>query len=207
MKSKYIKLLLSATVLNVLIQAGGGMHMAYADKIYLEAPPLLWEEQPEKKPVDDSEYWRRKYGLKHKQPATTATPAEEPQSQQNRENESVPNNIVAPEPKMDKATGITEGYGVGMMEGLTAPKVIEGHDADNSGSVVVHDGEGQNQDSPTCDFDELIGRNVSDIDFQIFSKRPVRVVYPNQQITMDMSPTRINLKVTSDGIIKKVSCF
>ena len=172
---------------------------AFADKIYLEAPPLLWEEQAPKKEIDQQQYYQDKYGAK-------------PKSQENLESQAETSledkKLDNPEPTMNQATGITEGFGVGMIDNMTNPTA--GTENENSGSVVVPENEqvkAYANGEPECDYEQIEGSNVADIDFDVFEGRPVRVVFPNQQITMDMNPKRVNLKVNLKGIVTKVSCF
>jgi hypothetical protein len=180
---------------------------APADKIYLEAPPLLWEEQAPKQEVDQNQYYREKYGVQPKaQPQTQPAPTQ---------NEAATPSTQTKEPEMNQATGITQGFGVGMTENLGTPGVSPGNNGEensgNSGSVIAPEAEERAQafanGDPECDYEKIVGSKISDLDFSIFEGRPVRVVYPNQQITMDMNPNRVNLKVTSLGIISKISCF
>lgn len=179
---------------------------APADKIYLEAPPLLWEEQQPKQEIDQNQYYRDKYGTQ---------PQAQPQAQPVPAPSEINPSVQTKEPTMNQATGITQGFGVGLTDNLgvtgVAPTDGDDENADNSGSVVMPEAEKKAKafanGEPECDYEDIVGSKISDLDFSVFEGRPVRVVYPNQQITMDMNPNRVNLKVTSLGIISKISCF
>ncbi len=35
---------------------------------------------------------------------------------------------------------------------------------------------------------------------------PLRVIHPNQPVTMDLSPSRLNIEIDANGMIKEVRC-
>ena len=35
---------------------------------------------------------------------------------------------------------------------------------------------------------------------------PVRFVHPNQPVSMDLEPTRLNVHVGADGLVKRLTC-
>jgi hypothetical protein len=65
MRKKYKLFSLSGFLITVL---GAGAviaaHDANAQRIELDPPPLIWQERPAKKEIDNTEYWKQKYGLK-----------------------------------------------------------------------------------------------------------------------------------------------
>ena len=192
----YLQYRIGALGFVLALGIGGFSHEANAEKIFLDAPPLLWEEQVEAKKVNEKEYYRQKYGSKPRESQTeTAKPMEKNVDEG-----------AFPEPSLSKSADITEGFGVGMTENMGTPGVSQGHSGDE-GVVLPAQEEVPEQATPPCNYEILLGRKVSEVDFAMFEGRPVRVVFPNQPITMDMNTSRINLKVTDDGIIRKVACF
>jgi len=60
----------------------------------------------------------------------------------------------------------------------------------------------------TCgaaEYAALIGTPQADHDFSNAS-RPHRIIPPNSAITMDYNPERLNVDVTSDGVITRFWC-
>jgi len=173
-------------------------YAANAQKIELETPPLLWEAQPEKQPQNDAEYWKRKYNLKPKVSESIDEASDEKPSKTEDTKAETPLNKMGEGKDMDKYQITTKDNDSKSEAPDQAPvKKTE----DRSGSVLIE------EQNPPCDFKNVIGEDISILDFAIFEGRPVRVVYPQQNITRDVVAARINLKVGRDNKITKVACF
>ena len=61
--------------------------------------------------------------------------------------------------------------------------------------------------TPTCEtFPEWTTKNISEIDLSILEERGHRVIKPNMGLTMDYSPSRLNIQTTEDGVIIGQDC-
>lgn len=174
------------------------LRYAQADKIKIDPPPLLWEERAEDKKQNDAEYWKRKYNLKPKPKA----PKNDAEGDNGKEAKDADGQAVPEEQgdipmhKMNKPKGIMDNSVDDKTEGS------DSNEDEEKGGVVVKEDK-----TPPCDFEDLIAKNIKDIDFDIFNNRPVRVVYVGQNITRDINKERINIKLAKDGTITKVACF
>lgn len=60
---------------------------------------------------------------------------------------------------------------------------------------------------PACKYDELIGQNATEVDHSVFPEGTVvRILHPDEQVTMEYMMNRVNLIVDEDDIIVSVTC-
>lgn len=59
---------------------------------------------------------------------------------------------------------------------------------------------------PACEFSDLVGQSLKDLDVSAYSPRAIRVLHPGSMATMDYSPSRINIKVDDNEVIIEVTC-
>lgn len=165
-----------------------------AQKIELDAPPLLWEEPREENKYDNKEYWKRKYGLRPKaRPESGEVKDKDAQSAEQKDDDD---GFSAP--KMDKMGDAQKGAKPSDEDNAQDKEASK---KDGSPSVVV------DQVIPECNFGWALGQKVEDIDFDSFGERPVRVVYRGQQLTKDINLERVNLKIGANGKVTKIACF
>jgi hypothetical protein len=58
----------------------------------------------------------------------------------------------------------------------------------------------------SCDFNSLIGQSVKVIDRSTFGNRVVRIMHPDDPVTMDYAPSRINILLDKHNVITEVKC-
>lgn len=165
--------------------------MSSAGALEIEPPPLAWEPRPEKKEVDNTEYWRRKYGKKEEKVETPPQKEESGEASAGKSDEEpsaeVPNSVEG------GRIGNTDNSGAGLSK-LAEPK--KGEDVPDQVFLKPK----------KCNFSTVIGKNIKTIDFSLFKDRPVRVIYPGMPVTQDYSVDRVNLSVQKNGTIVGVSC-
>jgi hypothetical protein len=58
-----------------------------------------------------------------------------------------------------------------------------------------------------CDFGHLTGLPAATAEEAVrATNRPVRMLRPDSSATMDYSPARVNVHVTNDGVVEKITC-
>ena len=79
----------------------------------------------------------------------------------------------------------------------------------SSTPVPAHDGApilAQGDAVPACDFPDLVGKSINEIDLAAFGARKVRVLRPNDVATMDFSPERLNINLDANDKVASVTC-
>ena len=161
-----------------------------AKALDLDPPSLAWEPKPQKKKIDNTQYWREKYGIKEPKPEVKnkekIRAPEHPNSTDGYASEGAPESDVS-------------GGRIGNTDGSPAAKITVPYQGDDVSDKVF-------LKPKKCNFSNAIGKNIKDIDFGLFKDRPVRVIYPDMAVTQDYSPDRVNLSVKKDGTIVGISC-
>ncbi len=91
-------------------------------------------------------------------------------------------------------------------------RVIISEQPKNAGSILSNDNTNVNKDlsfdSQTCQrdkFSELVGQLISQVDLSTIPK-PYRVICNTCPVTLDYSPTRLNIKLDETGKISEITC-
>ncbi|GEM_PF-2610813 len=191
----------------------------------LAPPPLLWEAQPEPRKPDNTYYHKKKAQQQQQQQQSQRRMAQEPAhgGPQQVQGGAEPGSAMAPSMTPPPEGGISaEEYQrnldareqpdsdmIGDGE-AGAPGVSEGYPGDDAEPSDAMDKRAPTSPLPpqeACNYNHFVGKNIKDIDFSLFGKRPTRVIYPNQAVTMDYSSSRINFEVEQSGKITRVACY